>query len=67
MNEREKGLLQDMLAKALIAQTFRALKERGMTETTLNVHTDNPTGAFKLYESMGFRVHQTRTVYRKPF
>jgi len=55
------------LAKTLIALNFTALKERGMEEAALNVHTNNPTGAFKLYESMGFRVVKMRTAYRKPF
>ena len=43
-----------------------AIKERGMEEAALGVHTENPNGAFRLYESMGFRVNRMYTIYRKP-
>jgi GNAT superfamily N-acetyltransferase len=51
------------VAKALIASSLHALKERGMTEAGLGVHVENPNGAFQLYESMGFKVDQMSTVY----
>jgi GNAT superfamily N-acetyltransferase len=53
------------LARALIARSFQAQKERGMTETALGVDTQNRHGALKLYESMGFRPVRRSTVYRK--
>ena len=55
------------LAKALLMHTFVALRERGMTEATLGVDAQNPTGALQLYESVGFEVYKRNTVYRKRF
>jgi ribosomal protein S18 acetylase RimI-like enzyme len=43
------------LAKALIARSLRLLREQGMTEAGLGVDAQNPNGALRLYESMGFR------------
>jgi mycothiol synthase len=54
------------LAKALIARSFRVLKDLGMTEAALGVDADNPNGALQLYKSMGFRVVKSMTTYRKP-
>jgi GNAT superfamily N-acetyltransferase len=54
------------VAKALIASSLQALKDRGMTEAALGVHVENPNGAFKLYESLGFTVDQMSTVYEGP-
>jgi GNAT superfamily N-acetyltransferase len=53
------------VAKALIASSLQAVKERGMTEAALGVHVENPNGAFHLYESMGFKVDQMSTVYEQ--
>jgi ribosomal protein S18 acetylase RimI-like enzyme len=44
------------VASALICASFNALKDAGMTEAALGVHAENPTGAFRLYESLGFEV-----------
>ncbi len=44
------------VATALIAASLRVLKEQGMEEAALSVHTDNPNGAYTLYEKMGYRV-----------
>jgi mycothiol synthase len=54
------------LAKALIASSLLALKERGMTEAGLGVDAENTSGALHLYEYMGFRVVKRSTIYRKP-
>ena len=54
------------LAKALIARSFRLLKELGMEEAALGVDADNPNGALQLYKSMGFQVVKRHTTYRKP-
>jgi ribosomal protein S18 acetylase RimI-like enzyme len=54
------------LAKSLLVQSLHAVKERSMTEAALGVHTENPNGAFQLYESVGFRVVKKFTIYRKP-
>jgi mycothiol synthase len=53
------------LARALIARSFRVLRERGMTEAALGVDAQNPNGALQLYKSMGFRVVERHTTYRK--
>jgi ribosomal protein S18 acetylase RimI-like enzyme len=54
------------LAKALIALSLKAIKERGMTEAGLGVDAENTSGALHLYESMGYRVVKRNTIYRKP-
>jgi ribosomal protein S18 acetylase RimI-like enzyme len=54
------------LARALIARSFQALRDRGMTEAALGVDTENPNGALRLYESMGFRPVKRHTIFRKP-
>ncbi|MCK4310901.1 MAG: GNAT family N-acetyltransferase, partial [Methanomicrobia archaeon] len=54
------------LAKALIARSFKIIKERGMTEAALGVDTENPSGALRLYKSMGFKVAKQFAAYRKP-
>lgn len=55
------------IASAVIAASLRMLKEQGMEEAALGVHTENPHGAFQLYEKMGYRVVKMHTTYRKPF
>lgn len=53
------------VAKALIARSFRVLKDLGMTEAALGVDAQNPNGALQLYRSMGFQVVKRTTTYRK--
>lgn len=48
---RRKGV-----ARALLCESLRAIRDRGMTEASLGVHTDNPHNALTLYESAGFSV-----------
>ena len=40
-------------------------KEMGMTEAMLGVDTQNPSGAFRLYESCGFKPIMRSVVYEK--
>lgn len=54
------------LARALMNATFKVLRERGMTEGALGVDAQNPTGALRVYESVGFRPVSQSTTYRKP-
>jgi ribosomal protein S18 acetylase RimI-like enzyme len=54
------------VARALIARSFRVLKELGMTEAALGVDAQNPNGALRLYKSMGFEPVKEHTTYRKP-
>lgn len=55
------------VAKALIAESMRMFRDMGMTEAALGVHTANPTGAFRLYEGLGYRVTGESHDVRKPF
>jgi mycothiol synthase len=54
------------LARALLVQSLHAVRERGMEEAALGVLTENLHGAFRLYESVGFRVERSWTTLRKP-
>lgn len=54
------------IAKALIARTLTALRDRGMTAAALGVDADNETGAVRLYRSMGFVERRRETDFRKP-
>jgi mycothiol synthase len=53
------------LAKALIARSLNAIKERGMSEAALGVDTENTSGALNLYHSMGYQEIKHSSVYRK--
>jgi mycothiol synthase len=54
------------LARAMLARSMQIHKAHGMTQTGLGVDTANPSGALRLYESMGYVVLAQETVYRKP-
>jgi len=54
------------LAKALIARSLQALKDRGMYEAGLGVDAENTSGALNLYKFMGYQVVKKSTNYRKP-
>lgn len=54
------------VASALIASTLGILRERGMDIAALGVDAENPTGALRVYEAMGFARHKTGISYRKP-
>lgn len=54
------------VARALIAHSLRALKERGMQHAALGVDTQNTSGATRVYEAMGFRPVRISYTYRKP-
>jgi ribosomal protein S18 acetylase RimI-like enzyme len=54
------------LAKALIARSMRLLQEQSMTEAGLGVDAQNPNGALRLYESLGFRATKKFMTYEKP-
>lgn len=40
-------------------------KEMGMEETALGVDTENPNGALRLYEGVGYQVVKHHMTYRK--
>lgn len=54
------------LARALVVESLRVLKARGMAESALMVDTENLTGATRIYEDCGFAVESRSTSYRKP-
>jgi GNAT superfamily N-acetyltransferase len=54
------------LARALIAESLRVLKARGMTESALMVDTESLTGATRIYEECGFQAAGRSIAYRKP-
>jgi len=54
------------LAGALIVDSLKELRARGIDEAALGVDAENPSGALRLYESFGFRRHQRGIAYRKP-
>jgi len=53
------------IAKALIAMSLKALKERGMLEAGLGVDAENISGALGLYKYMGYKETKRMTIYRK--
>jgi len=55
------------VATALIAESLRVLRARGMSSATLGVDADNPNGALGLYEGLGFEVHTRGAAWRRPF
>jgi ribosomal protein S18 acetylase RimI-like enzyme len=57
---RRKGV-----ARSLLVQSMQMFKDLGMEETALGVDTKNPSGALRLYQSVGYRQVQRFTSYRK--
>jgi len=55
------------LASALVAESFRRHRDRGMTSAGLGVDGDNPSGALGLYEGLGFGQEMRSTAWRKAF
>ena len=53
------------LGRALLLHAFGQFYERGERRVSLNVHTENPTGATRLYERVGMRVEREEVLYRK--
>lgn len=52
------------LGKALLLQSFHDIRERGKPRAVLGVDAANPTGATRLYESVGMRVLSETAAYR---
>jgi mycothiol synthase len=53
------------IAKALLYASFREIRTRGKPRAVLGVDAANPTGATRLYESVGMRVLSEDAAYRK--
>jgi mycothiol synthase len=54
------------LARALVADSLRGLRDDGMTSAVLGVDAENPIGALGVYEANGFAVHRKGLNYRRP-
>jgi ribosomal protein S18 acetylase RimI-like enzyme len=54
------------LAKALLQRTFAEFWRRGTTRVTLDVDSQNATGAVKLYERVGMHVDACGVAFEKP-
>jgi GNAT superfamily N-acetyltransferase len=54
------------LARALLVKSIEMFREMGFDDTALGVDTQNPNGALKLYESVGYETNKTWISYRKP-
>jgi mycothiol synthase len=53
------------LARALLMRSLQMFKDMGMTEAMLGVDTQNPSGAFVLYESCGFKPTLRSAIFEK--
>lgn len=53
------------LGRALLLAGVRRLAEEGVESVTLGVDATSPTGANRLYESVGFKTERTGIVHRK--
>jgi len=51
------------LGRALLLTAFRAFRARGLARAVLGVDAANPTGAVRLYESVGMHAAHTWAVY----
>lgn len=54
------------LARALLTRSLQIFQDQGFTEAALGVDAENPNGALRLYQSVGFVVEREASVYRKP-
>jgi mycothiol synthase len=76
-NRREGGMVAAIgvrrpwrgrgLGRALLLHTFAEFQRRGVNRISLGVDTQNPTGATKLYESVGMHVELEDVVFEKMF
>jgi mycothiol synthase len=53
------------LGRALLQRSFGEFWRRGLRRVTLGVDSENPTGATRLYESVGMAVESTNVTYEK--
>ena len=54
------------LARALLVQSLEMLRDMGYAEAALSVHTENLTGAYRLYESVGFEIESQTIFWERP-
>jgi ribosomal protein S18 acetylase RimI-like enzyme len=73
---RREGWIQDLgvrrawrkrgVASALLCASMRAFKADGLAYAMLGVDTENPTGALRLYERLGFAPDKRFITFEKP-
>jgi mycothiol synthase len=54
------------LGRALLVASMHLFKARGMITAGLGVDTENPSGALRLYEDLGYRPYRRVVLYQKP-
>ena len=54
------------VARALLTRSIQMFVEMGMEETYLGVDTQNPSGALRLYEDVGYTEDRRYITFRKP-
>ncbi len=62
-----RGFRKRGLGKAMLLSGMERLRDVGMDKVLLGVDAENPSGANRLYESVGFRKVHTNIVYSKEF
>ena len=63
----QRGFRKRGLGKAMLLSGMQRLRDVGMDKALLVVDAENPSGATRLYESVGFRKVHTNIVYSKEF
>lgn len=58
------GWRKQGVASALINASLEAFKQAGLTHAMIGVDGDNPTGASRLYRSLGFEVRHVAVTYQ---
>jgi GNAT superfamily N-acetyltransferase len=53
------------LGRAMLLHSFRVFWDRGITRVTLGVDSENPTGATRLYESVGMHVESESVTFER--
>jgi ribosomal protein S18 acetylase RimI-like enzyme len=53
------------IAKALLVKSMKMFRDMGFDQTALGVDSENATGAYQLYESVGYKKVRTVAIYRK--
>lgn len=62
-----RGFRKMGLGTAMLLAGMRKLKEDGMDTAVLGVDAENPTGALRLYEGVGFKKVSSTATYSKEF
>lgn len=60
-----RGFRKIGLGRAILLAGLHRLKAEGLETALLGVDTDNPTGATRLHESVGFRILHTFATHEK--